>query len=405
MLYLSFRRNTLLSRLAKYLAFVVILWTTVEVLYVRNALIREACREPPPFRDEKVFIASIHWNNEEILRKYWIPAVVDLVKEIGPDNVYVSVQESGSWDDSKGALRVLDQHLEALGVARRIVLDKTTHADEIAKAPAETGWIRTPRDKVELRRIPYLAKLRNLVMQPLYDLQHKDGTKFDRILWLNDVVFDTEDVRRLLSTRDGDYAAACSLDFSRPSAFYDTFALRDAEGHDELMQTWPFFRARKSRQALKSSRPVPVASCWNGIVAMEAAPFYADEPLAFRGISDSLAKSHLEGSECCLIHADNPLLPIKGVWLNPNVRVGYNGPAYEAVNTPSTSPWVSALSIVYGSWANRVLRWTTTPWFTERTVRSRVAAWQKRSERNMEKGVHCLINEMQVLISNGWAHV
>lgn len=55
------------------------------------------------------------------------------------------------------------------------------------------------------------------------------------------------------------------MDFSRPPAFYDTFALRDAEGHRAMMATWPYFRARESRSALEADMPVPVASCWNGV--------------------------------------------------------------------------------------------------------------------------------------------
>ncbi len=69
----------------------------------------------------------------------------------------------------------------------------------------------------------------------------------------------------LLNTNNGNYAAACSLDFSSPPKFYDTFALRDAEGHERVMQTWPYFRSSESRSAMKRSKPVPVSSCWNGM--------------------------------------------------------------------------------------------------------------------------------------------
>jgi hypothetical protein len=31
------------------------------------------------------------------------------------------------------------------------------------------------------------------------------------------------------------------------------------------MQTWPYFRARESREAMLKNHPVPVTSCWNGI--------------------------------------------------------------------------------------------------------------------------------------------
>lgn len=136
----------------------------------------------------RVFIASTHWNNEAILRSHWNAAILELVKDIGSKNVYVSIQEGGSYDNTKDALRDLDAELDNLGVQHSIVLDDTTHADEISKPPAETGWINTPRGTKELRRIPYLAAIRNLSLKPLEELAAK-GILFDQILFLNDVVF------------------------------------------------------------------------------------------------------------------------------------------------------------------------------------------------------------------------
>ncbi|KAE8146869.1 cryptococcal mannosyltransferase 1-domain-containing protein [Aspergillus avenaceus] len=396
-------------RLRTATAIILLLTSLLEVLRVKHALLQQFTPGPYSsspsssslsFKGEKIFITGIHWNNEQILRDAWIPALVELASAIGRENVFVSIQESGSWDDSKGALRALDQQLAEHDIPRRIILDETTHRDEISKAPGKQGWIETGRG-VELRRIPYLAGLRNLVLQPLYELLG-NGVVFDKVLFLNDVVFTTNDIRKLLATRGGQYAAACSLDFSKPPRFYDTFALRDAEGHDMLMQTWPYFRARASRHALKHSQPVPVASCWNGAVAMDASPFYEKPALRFRGIPDSLAKSHLEGSECCLIHADNPLSRNLGVWLNPNVRVGYNTLAYDAVNAPDRL-WLSSLAVLGGLWRNRLLRWFSTPWFKESVVRGRLDAWEKKEGRR-EEGAFCIVNEMQVLVENGWAH-
>ena len=69
-----------------------------------------------------------------------------------------------------------------------------------------------------------------------------------------------------MNTNSGEYAAACSLDFSKPPLYYDTFALRDSEGHAHIMQTWPYFQASGSRNALLNNLDaVPVQSCWNGI--------------------------------------------------------------------------------------------------------------------------------------------
>ena len=136
---------------------------------------------------------------------------------------------------------------------------------------------------------------------------------------------------------------------------------------------------------------------------MDPTPFYENPPLTFRGIPDSLAKSHLEGSECCLIHADNPLSSNQGVWLNPNVRVGYDPTAYAAVN-PADGSWLSSFSIMSGLWKNRLLRWFTTQWFTENTVNRRLSRWESESPANKELGPFCLADEMQVLMDYGWAH-
>ncbi|KAL8741260.1 MAG: hypothetical protein Q9190_006116 [Brigantiaea leucoxantha] len=146
--------------------------------------------------DEKIFISSIHWNNEAVLRSNWNAAILDLVQHIGVDKVYVSIYESGSWDDTKGVLRLLDAELQSLGVPRSIILEETTHADEIARSPAPNGWIDTPRGQKELRRVPYLSRLRNISLKPLSELS-ENGTTFHKVLFLNDVVFTVS-----LSTND-----------------------------------------------------------------------------------------------------------------------------------------------------------------------------------------------------------
>lgn len=136
---------------------------------------------------------------------------------------------------------------------------------------------------------------------------------------------------------------------------------------------------------------------------MPAEPFLVkDGALRFRGINDSLAKHHLEGSECCLIHADNPLSASKGIFLNPSVQVGYNMTAYNAVHSPNAV--MSPLQMYARIWQSRVIRWLTTPLFKKRVVHSRVMEWGKDTGEK-EPGEYCLVNEMQVIFERGWKHV
>ena len=352
---------------------------------------------------EKIFIASIHWNNEAVIRSNWTSSLLALSKELGPKNIFISVYESGSWDNTKGALRELDEQLEHLGVDRQVILSERTHKDEL-EAPIGDGWVETSRGRKELRRVPYLADLRNKAMAPLAQMSKADRRRFGKVLWVNDVVFTVKDVLELLGTRGGEYAAACSMDFSKPPAYYDTFALRDSDGHEAASSTFPYFRSKASRDAILQGHPAPVQSCWNGMVAFDAEPFNSVDPLKFRGVRDSLATFHLEGSECCLVHYDNPFSSQKGVWLNPNVRVGYSSETYNNVHSPN-GIWPSLAQAYRGIWWNRLARWLATDRFKSRTVRNRVAEWQTSGEARFEDGVGCLINEMQVLVENGWAHV
>jgi hypothetical protein len=112
------------------------------------------------------------------------------------------------------------------------------------------------------------------------------------------------------------------------------------------------------------------------------------------------------------------------------VRVGYNRAAFDAVQPASpAASWVSLWGIWSGLWKNRLARWLTTPWFEEREVRGRIEAWKREGEKlkekaeegdvyrydgpgvkeevevREEKGGFCVIDEMQVLVHNGWKHV
>jgi hypothetical protein len=203
----------------------------------------------------------------------------------------------------------------------------------------------------------------------------------------------------------------------------------------------PQFHCLWSSQAALTPLNSANASQWNGLIALDASPFYASplpspiassphQPLKFRGLPDSLAKSHLEASECCLIHSDNPLRSTKGIFLNPNVRVSYNATTYSKVNggvevkadimdivdgVPGGDGrlWPGSREMVRGMWGNRLVRWTgwMKSWSEEQVVRNRVRKWVRQGEVLGEKrdeseaGMECMVNEMQVLFENGWKHV
>lgn len=185
------------ARFAVLALFVMLFIDGILIIAVNSRSIRvsQPSTSSPTVYKSCVFIASMHWNNELVIRSHWNAAVLDLVRHFGAENVYISIVESGSWDNTKGALRELDLELGKLGVERNIELLETSHADEIGRIPKleEEGWIWTSRGKKELRRIPYLARIRNQVMDKMTQLANRTGGQerrtFDKVLWLNDVIF------------------------------------------------------------------------------------------------------------------------------------------------------------------------------------------------------------------------
>jgi hypothetical protein len=188
---LLYLRRLLRSRTPKILVFVFLLINILDALRIHSNIANgeHALTKRTPRPHERIYIAAIHWNNGPILKSHWNNAVISLVDTFGPENIFVSVYESGSWDDSKNALRQLEQALERRGVPHRVELSETTHRDEIVTQQWHgPGWIDTPRGLKELRRIPYLARLRNKTLQDLVELSN-NGTNFDKVLFLNDVIF------------------------------------------------------------------------------------------------------------------------------------------------------------------------------------------------------------------------
>lgn len=164
-------------------------------------LLPNVLQRPQPFEHRKVtaedlsrhlnsiYIASVQYNSDVILQAHWIPSLLQLVKELQAVDltVYVSIYESGSEDGTKATLSKLAASLETLSINHTVHLDNETHADAIEKSSTSTsGWLKTRYGK-ELRRIFYLADIRNRALEPLRAL-NQAGMSFDKVLYLNEVV-------------------------------------------------------------------------------------------------------------------------------------------------------------------------------------------------------------------------
>ncbi|KKY23459.1 hypothetical protein UCRPC4_g02907 [Phaeomoniella chlamydospora] len=288
-------------------------------------------------QNEKIFIAaSIFDPDGELAQGPWSKAVLGLIDILGPDNVFLSIYENNAGTTAREALESMGQEV---GCQHELIFDENLDPSTLLHFTLPDGTRR-------VKRITYLAEVRNRALKPLELLE----IKFDKILYLNDVIFDPIEAAHLLfltkaqDTDAGrtDYRAACAVDFINPFKFYDTFATRDSEGYSMGLPFYPWFtdsgRGRSRQDVLAQKDAVMVKSCWGGMVAFDAKYFqfnFADK----LNTAGDLRKAPAEGfrfraeedlfwdaSECCLIHADiqSPDPEDSGIYLNPYVRVAYD---------------------------------------------------------------------------------
>jgi len=142
---------------------------------------------------EKIFIAAMFYNNERVI-PYWHNSLIEVIHFLGPDNVFVSIVESYSTDDSPRLLKALDANLALMDVPRRILI-----ADEAVSKPDDLGGN---------NRIDFLAATRNRALEPLME------GGYDKVVFSNDIYIEPESLVELLETNGGDYDMACGMDFT-----------------------------------------------------------------------------------------------------------------------------------------------------------------------------------------------
>ncbi|KAL8785299.1 MAG: hypothetical protein Q9213_003444 [Squamulea squamosa] len=283
--------------------------------------------------NEKIFIATSIYDKDLL----------------GDKNVFLSIYENDAGEKAEDALKAFKARVPC---ANEITFERHVSLKNVPNVVLPDGSERT-------KRIAYLAEMRNRALLPL---DKSSDVQYDKLLFLNDVVFDPIDaVQLILSTNTNEhgkssYLAACAVDFINPIKFYDTFATRDAEGYSMGLPFFPWFsdvgEGTSRRDVMEGKDAVRVKSCWGGMVAFDAYLFQTAAaaqgrqiwlesnasqstmtiphvPIRFRAETDLF----WEASECCLVHAD--LLSVNeqeqklvtddtGVYINPYIRVAYD---------------------------------------------------------------------------------
>jgi hypothetical protein len=283
---------------------------------------------------------------------------------VDPSNVYISIYESGSGDNTGEQLRNFAHELQIHNIPHTIV----------------TGG---PIGRDEHHRINGYARIRNAALAPMYDAirQHRasggsDGWLVDRVIFINDVFWCAEDVLRLLDVGDGGdedlpqpsvaevRAAAlaqskalqlppttklavgvdgtvspppqqrapgsrphmvCGMDYERSGGpggimFYDHWVQLDRAGRKVMGRQYPFFHDEFDRAAYREARRMDVVACWGGIVAIDGSVFSED------GLTLRARTEHCGASECSHISVDIIAARPRSAWIQQDnmVATSYN---------------------------------------------------------------------------------
>lgn len=298
--------------------------------------------------NKKIFIAaSLYDKGGRLVDGIWGRDVLELIDLLGDMNVFLSVYENDSGPDAEAALTKF----------RAKVRCKNNLLYEEHLSTEHMSRVRLPDGSKRIKRIAYLAEVRNRALEPLAE---PSDVTYDKVLFLNDVDFNPVDALQLLFSTNVDgkgeasYGAACAVDFINPFKFYDTFATRDLEGYSMGVPFFPWYsnagQGLSRKDVLDGKDAVRVKSCWSGMVALDARYLQASrevvhdksmhskigndvarikdlsKPIRFRAVLDM----DWDASECCLIHADIiNSRPAKvpadavGIYQNPYVRVAY----------------------------------------------------------------------------------
>ncbi len=138
-------------------------------------------------RNRKYFMAINLHDNQEILPQM-LGNLIELITFIPPKNLYLSIFESGSNDDTKSILKTFSSLLDPLEIKYNIF------TSPLAKTS-------------QMNRIEYLAYVRNLALEPLFkeievlNLDSKyieKGVSYDAVVFLNDIFYCVNDILELL---------------------------------------------------------------------------------------------------------------------------------------------------------------------------------------------------------------
>ncbi|KAF8523703.1 glycosyltransferase family 69 protein [Hysterangium stoloniferum] len=265
----------------------------------------------------KYFFAINLYNSFDIIPDLFA-TLFRVASILGYQNVFVSIYENGSKDQTKALLRIFDALTRSVGM--RVV---------IRTSMRKRGAFN--------HRIEYLAEVRNAALGPLHELRDSEGEIYDTVIFMNDVLPCVDDILELIwQSRRQNAGITCAADYMfhdeiGAPVFYDNWVARDING--TALENAPFelvFHDEDSSERFQRHLPIQVQSCWNGIAVLDPAPFYAPPHVRFR--MAKILEGECSASECSLICNDYWEAGYGRIIMVPRVKLAYDKRVFDIIH-------------------------------------------------------------------------
>ena len=144
--------------------------------------------------EHKYFFAINLYNSFDIIPDLFA-TLFRVAAILGYHNVFVSIYENGSTDQTKALLRIFDALTRSTGM--RITIRSSMRTRGAFN-----------------HRIEYLAEVRNAAFVPLHELRDTEGEYFDTIVFMNDVLPCVDDLLELIwQSRRNNAGITCAADY------------------------------------------------------------------------------------------------------------------------------------------------------------------------------------------------
>ncbi len=276
-------------------------------------------RQIQAIRSQKHFIAVLLHNSQHLFDHWYVEFIrfIELIGDNNYSNVFVSIHESGSTDNTPTLLMDLKERLVRMDVS--VDIETSLQPDPHQQSD---GYLQS-------ERIEKLVYLRNRALRRLTQSE----VSYDNVVYVNDVFFCATDLLMLVvSSLSNDADVTCSVDIytkykknkknSQSNllyGFYDIWVAKDINGQ-RFNNFDPMIQREFDREHWRSGRAFQVFSCWNGVVVIKA-DIFQRKNVRFRA-----ARRPLECavSECEVFARDLWAMGRYRIIMEPKVVVTYN---------------------------------------------------------------------------------